>query len=127
MRGADIISCATLAHEPLIRGAWLPPGVHLDLVGGFTPDMREADDEAVQRARVFVDTRAGACKEAGDIVQPLRAGDHRRGRHRRRPLRADPRHARRAALPRQITLFKSVGTALEDLAAAQLAFERARG
>ncbi len=100
MRGAHVISCATLSKEPLIRGAWLPLGAHLDLVGGFTPEMREADDEAVRRARVFVDTRAGACKEGGDIVQPLRSGVLARGRHRRRSLRADPRHARRAALSR---------------------------
>ena len=68
VREADIVSCATLSAEPLIKGAWLKKGAHLDLVGGFTPKMREADDEAVRRARVFVDTRAGAAKEAGDIV-----------------------------------------------------------
>src|SRR5205807_9753926 len=65
---ADIITCATLAEEPLIRGAWLRPGTHLDLVGGYTPEMREADDAAVARARVFIDTDA-ALREAGDIVQ----------------------------------------------------------
>ena len=52
--------------------AWLRPGTHVDLVGGFTPKMREADDEAVRRARIYVDTRAGALKEAGDLVIPLR-------------------------------------------------------
>jgi ornithine cyclodeaminase len=125
VRGAHIITCATLSTEPLILGQWLPLGVHLDLVGGFTPAMREADDEAVRRARVFVDTRAGALKEAGDIVQPLASGilsesdvagdlfDLCRG----------TRGGRR--YHDQITLFKSVGTALEDLAAAQLSFERA--
>lgn len=119
---ADIVCCATLASEPLLRGDWLGPGQHLDLVGGFTPAMREADDAAVRRARVFVDTRQGASAEAGDIVQPLRSGALRaegivadlfelcRGR--------DP--GRRSA--GEITLFKSVGTALEDLAAAQLAY-----
>ena len=126
VRGAHVISCATLSHEPLIRGAWLPLGVHLDLVGGFTPDRREADDDAVRRARVFVDTREGAGKEAGDIVQPLRAGilgeDDIAGDlfELTRGTRAGRRYHD------QITLFKSVGTALEDLAAAQLAFERAR-
>ncbi len=69
---ADIVSCATLAAEPLIKGAWLKKGTHLDLVGGFTPKMREADDQAVKRSRIFVDTRAGAAKEAGDIVVPLK-------------------------------------------------------
>jgi Predicted ornithine cyclodeaminase, mu-crystallin homolog len=123
VRGAHLISCATLAKEPLIKGEWLQPGAHLDLVGGFTPDMREADDDCIRRARVFVDTREGACKEAGDIVQPMKAGilteddiagdlyDLARGQ----------RAGRR--FYDQITLFKSVGTALEDLCAAQLAVE----
>ncbi|MBV9014694.1 MAG: ornithine cyclodeaminase family protein [Alphaproteobacteria bacterium] len=120
---ADIISCATLAQEPLIRGEWLRPGTHLDLVGGFTPAMREADDEAVRRARVYIDTEV-AMREAGDIVQPLRsgllvpetiAGDLFRLARGECAARRDPG---------EITLFKSVGTALEDLAAAQLAFGR---
>lgn len=125
VRGAHIITCATLATEPLVLGQWLPLGVHLDLVGGFTPQMREADDEAVRRARVFVDTREGALKEAGDIVQPLAAGvlgpDDVAGDlfELCRGTRAGRRYHD------QITLFKSVGTALEDLAAAQLSYERA--
>lgn len=124
-RGAQIISCATLSQEPLIRGAWLQAGQHVDLVGGFTPQMREVDDEAIRRARVFVDTRAGATKEAGDIVQPIEAG----------ALNADDIAADLFELTRgeragrrfydQITLFKSVGTAIEDFAAAQLVVERA--
>ncbi len=124
-RGAQIISCATMSREPLIRGDWLQPGTHLDLVGGFTPEMREADDVAVAKARVFVDTREGALAEAGDIVQPLADGvigaddiagdlfDLTRG----------DRAGRR--FYDQITLFKSVGTALEDLAAAQLTVQQA--
>ena len=120
---ADIITCATLAHLPLIRGAWLRPGTHLDLVGGYTPEMREADDAAIARARVYVDTSA-ALREAGDIVQPLRSG------HLVREtivgdlfgLSRGICPGRRA--PDEITLFKSVGTALEDLAAAQLAVSR---
>lgn len=123
VKGADIISCATLSKQPLIRGEWLQPGQHLDLIGGFTPEMREADDDCVRRARIFVDTRDGACKEAGDIVQPIQAGiltaediagdlyDLTRGE----------RAGRR--FYDQITMFKSVGTALEDLCAAQLAVE----
>ncbi len=121
---ADVISCATLSAAPLVRGAWLKPGAHLDLVGGFTPAMREADDAAVTRARVYVDTRAGAGKEAGDIVDPIGRGviaanaivgdlfDLCRGE---RPGRTRED---------QITLFKSVGTALEDLAAAELMIEQ---
>jgi len=124
VRGAHVISCATLSREPLVGGAWLQPGQHLDLVGAFKPDMRETDDEAVRRARVFVDTREGACKEGGDIVQAVEsgalepadiAGDLFE-------LSRGERAGRR--FYDQITLFKSVGTALEDLAAAQLAVER---
>ncbi len=121
---ADIITCATLAREPLIRGAWLRPGSHLDLVGGYTPDMREADDTAIARARVYVDTDA-ALREAGDIVQPLRSGHLARER-----IVGDLFGLTRGSCPgrrdpAEITLFKSVGTALEDLAAAQLAVSRA--
>jgi ornithine cyclodeaminase len=123
VRGAHVISCCTLSKEPLIKGDWLQPGQHLDLIGGFTPEMREADDECIRRARVFVDTLEGACKEAGDIVQPLTAG----------VLNKDDIAGDLYSLTRgeragrryhdQITLFKSVGTALEDLCAAQLAVE----
>ena len=121
---ADIVSAATLSHEPLIRGAWLRPGVHVDLVGAYTPKMREADDEAVRRARVYVDTRAGATKEAGDIVQPVESGvlraediagdlfDLVRGRCKGRSSEDE------------ITLFKSVGTAIEDLATAVHIWQR---
>jgi alanine dehydrogenase len=122
---ADIVSCATLAQEPLVKGEWLRKGQHVDLVGGFTPIMREADDEAVRRSRVFVDTRQGAVKEAGDIVQPLANG----------ALQPDAIVADLFELCREekrgrqsageITLFKSVGTALEDLAAAELVAEQA--
>src|SRR6185312_12737053 len=71
---ADIVSCATLSTAPLVRGKWLKKGAHLDLVGGFTPKMREADDDAVKKSRVYVDTRAVAIKEAGDLTQPLKSG-----------------------------------------------------
>jgi alanine dehydrogenase len=123
VRAADIVSCATLAKDPLVAGAWLAPGAHLDLVGGFKPDMRETDDDAIRRAAVFVDTREGAMKEAGDIVQPLASGVLQPA-----AIRADLFDLARGrapgrTAPDQITLFKSVGTALEDLAAAQLAYE----
>ena len=71
---ADIISCATMASEPLVFGDWLKPGAHLDLVGSFTPDMRETDNVAMQRCAVFVDTRAGALSESGDLIMPIREG-----------------------------------------------------
>ena len=118
---ADIVSCATLAREPLVRGEWLRPGTHLDLIGGFTPAMREADDEAVCRARVFIDTDA-ALAESGDIIDPIAHG----------VLRPDDIAGSLFTLCRgetpgrrdatEITLFKSVGSALEDLAAAGLAY-----
>ena len=124
-KGADIISCATLSQEPLVKGEWLQPGTHLDLVGAFTPAMRESDDAAIRKSRVFVDTRAGACNEGGDIVQPIEAGvldpDDIAGDL--FELTRGERAGRRFYT--QITLFKSVGTALEDLAAAELAVERA--
>ena len=122
---ADIISTCTLSVEPLIEGGWLTPGVHLDLVGGFRPDMREADDAAVRRASVFVDTLDGAAKEAGDIVQPVENGTLARA-----DIRADlyglvrGAHAGRASQD-EITMFKSVGASLEDLAGAVLAYENA--
>lgn len=123
---ADIVSVATLSQSPLIKGEWLPAGCHLDLVGGFTPQMREADDEALKRARVFVDTRAGAMKEAGDLTIPLQSGvlvpedvladlyDLTRGTHSGRQNDTE------------ITYFKSVGAALEDLAGAVLAYETSK-
>lgn len=126
-RKADIISCATLSSEPLICGDWLKPGAHLDLIGAFKPTMRESDDRAVARASLFVDTRDGALKEGGDIVQPLRAGVITEA-----SIRADlfelarGTHPGRTA-PDEITLFKSVGAALEDLAGAVLAFEASGG
>jgi ornithine cyclodeaminase len=120
---ADIVSCATLSTTPLVEGAWLRSGQHLDLVGAYTPAMRESDDAAVARSRLYVDTRAGALKEAGDVVQPLANGTISE-----KDIVADlfeltrrQHDGRRADDRTTITLFKSVGAALEDLAAAELA------
>ncbi len=120
VREADIVSCATLATEPLVRGVWLRPGTHLDLVGAFKADMRETDDEVMRRAHtIVVDERNAALAEGGDIVQALASGaidasriaadlfDLAHGRH----------PGRRTA--DEITVFKSVGFGLEDLAAAE--------
>ncbi len=71
---ANLISCATMSSTPLIKGEWLQGGVHLDLVGGFTNDMREADDEAVRRSRIYVDSRATTVDHCGDISGPIKAG-----------------------------------------------------
>src|SRR5262249_57644604 len=70
----DIVPCATPAREPIVLGRLVRPGTHVDLVGAFTAEMRESDDELVRRAEVFVDTYAGALKEAGDLVQPMNNG-----------------------------------------------------
>jgi ornithine cyclodeaminase len=123
-RQADIISCATLSAEPLIRGAWLKPGAHLDLVGAYLPELRESDDEAVKRATLFCDTRGGALKEGGDLVQPLKAGIIKKSN-----IAAELSELCKGKHPGrtrddEITLFKSVGTAVEDLAAAKLMLER---
>jgi ornithine cyclodeaminase len=119
---ADIVTSATLATAPLVRRAFLAPGTHLDLIGGFTPAMREADDDCFAGTSVFVDTDEAVAK-AGDLLHPLEAG----------VLRASDIRAGLAALcrgehpgrqqDREITVFKAVGTALEDLAAAVLAFD----
>jgi len=115
VREADVISCATSATEPLVRGAWLKPGAHLDLVGAFTPEMREADDEAVRRARIFVDSRQFAIDQPGDLASPLR-----RGVIARDAIEADLFDLCRNGLPRprsreDITLFKNGGGAHLDL------------
>lgn len=122
--GADIVSAATMSHEPLIRGDWLKPGAHLDLVGAYNPAMREVDDAAIARATVYVDTRAGALAEAGDIVQAIASGalDAARIAGDLFDLCRGDAPGRRSA--GEITLFKSVGTAIEDLAAAILVYER---
>lgn len=120
VRRADIVCCATTSTVPLVRGDWLRAGQHLDLVGGFRHDMREADDEAVARSRVVVDTFAGALAEAGDLTQPIERGviDRRHVVAELAQVLRGERTGRRDEA--DITLFKSVGTALEDLAAAAL-------
>jgi ornithine cyclodeaminase/alanine dehydrogenase-like protein (mu-crystallin family) len=117
---ADIVSSATLATRPLVLGEWLHPGIHLDLIGSFTPEMRETDDAAIRRVSVFVDTET-ALAESGDLLQPLQSGafvagrlagtlsDLCTGRH---PGRRDSQ---------ELTLFKAAGTAMSDLAAAMVA------
>jgi ornithine cyclodeaminase/alanine dehydrogenase-like protein (mu-crystallin family) len=124
---ADIISSATISTTPLIKGAMLKPGAHVDLVGGFTPMMRESDDDAIHRARVYVDTRAGATKEAGDIVQPLASGVLSKD-----AIVADLHELARGEKKGretvdEITLFKSVGAALEDLAAGIAVYKAVKG
>jgi len=117
---ADIVTCATTSTEPLVKGALLRPGTHVDLVGAFTPQMRESDDDAVLRSRVFIDTYAGALAEAGDLLQPIAAGSWSADRI-CGDLHELTNGTKSGRLDRnEITLFKSVGAAIEDLAAASL-------
>ncbi|POF29244.1 bifunctional Delta(1)-pyrroline-2-carboxylate/Delta(1)-piperideine-2-carboxylate reductase [Roseibium marinum] len=122
---ADIVSAATLSTEPLICGKAVKPGTHVDLVGAFKPTMRESDDDLIRRARIFVDTREGCLSEGGDIVQPLNSGVISKA-----DVKADLFELCRKEHPgrqsgEEITLFKSVGAALEDLAGAILAYRNA--
>lgn len=126
VRTADVVSCATLSNEPLVHGDWLQPGTHLDLIGSFAPHLREADDAAIEKATVFIDTE-DALEESGDLLAPLERGvlsktdvaatlyDLTRGEHVGRSDDAE------------VTYFKSVGTALEDLAAGALVYQAATG
>jgi alanine dehydrogenase len=123
VREADIVCCATLATAPLVYGAWLRPGTHVDLVGAFRAQMRETDDAVMQRADlIVVDDRAAALAEGGDVVQALQSGAIAPGK-----IAGDLRdlvrgtNAGRTAAG-QITVFKSVGFALEDLAAADAVY-----
>lgn len=123
---ADIVSCATLSTAPLIQGAWLRPGVHLDLIGGFTPAMRETDVACFARSRVFVDTDEALLK-AGDLLAAIQAGVWQASLVQGRLgdlCRADGPCRRTAD---EITVFKSVGNALEDLAAAVSVWEQLDG
>lgn len=114
-----IISCATLSKTPLIFGKHLQKGQHIDLVGAYKRDMREADDEVISKASVFVDTMQGGLKESGDIVIPLEKGIISK-----QDIKADLfQLCSKEKMGRQsnndITVFKSVGHALEDLIAAK--------
>lgn len=121
VKEADIVSCATLATAPIIKGTWLQPGTHLDLIGSFTPFMREADDDVFRRGRIYVDTMDGL-KESGELLDPINSGvitsadiagslaqlcrGERKGR----------------GSDSEITVFKAVGHALSDIAAAALVY-----
>lgn len=119
---ADIVSCATLATAPVVQGAWLRPGTHLDLIGSFTPAMREADDACFAGAAIYVDTEE-ALKKSGELLGPMgrRVFRHEEVRGTLAGLARGEVPGR--ATPEERTVFKSVGTALEDLAAAMLVYE----
>lgn len=115
---SDIVCAATLTTTPLIFGKWVKPGTHIDTVGAFTPTMRETDDELVSMASLFCDTRTGALKEGGDLAIPISQGIISSS-----DILADLHELTRGQHPgrtstQEVTYFKSVGTALEDLAGA---------
>lgn len=123
VRQADIVSCATLSTKPLVKGEWLKPGMHLDLIGSFTPNMRESDDACFVGTTVFVDTEEAMMK-AGDLLSPMQAGVFQKEKVAAtlqdlcRKLHGGRQN------PQEITVYKAVGTALEDLASAALAYEQ---
>ncbi|MEP6873308.1 MAG: ornithine cyclodeaminase family protein [Burkholderiales bacterium] len=119
---ADIVSCATLATAPLIRGEWLRPGTHLDLIGSFTPQMREADAACFARSRVFVDTPEALTK-GGDVLDAIGAGAFAAARLQGTLAELCRGERSGRANDTELTLFKAVGTALEDLAAAEQVFD----
>lgn len=121
---ADIVTCVTTSTTPIVRGEWLKPGTHVDLAGAFKPTMRETDGDVVVRSRVYVDTREGAFTEAGDLLQ---ARDE--GKFDFANVQGDLFDLCRGVVkgrktPEEITLFKSCGTALEDLATAIMVYLR---
>jgi len=124
VRESDVLCTCTTSHQPLLNGEWLPPGTHLNLVGAFQPETREVDDETVRRARIVVDTYEGAMAEAGDLLIPFKKGiaDASRVVADLHEIVSGKKTGRTS--PADITLFKSVGCALEDLVTASLVFEK---
>jgi ornithine cyclodeaminase/alanine dehydrogenase-like protein (mu-crystallin family) len=125
VRGADIVVLATSASEPVVQNDWIEPGVHVISVGACRPDQREMDPALVHRGRLFVDSRAAALSESGDVVMGIQEGrfdaSHIVGEL--GELVAERVEGRQSW--RDVTIFKSLGLAVEDLAAAGLAYRRA--
>jgi len=126
VRQSDIVTCVTTSTAPIVKGAWLKPGAHVDLAGAFKPTMRETDGDVVARASVYVDTREGALAEAGDLLQ---ARDE--GKFDFANVKGDLFDLCRGKVSgrvsdSEITLFKSAGTAIEDLATAIMVYQKAR-
>lgn len=126
VRGADLIVVATSSVSPVVRNAWVAAGAHVVTVGACRPDQRELEPDLVARSRLFVDSRTGALNEAGDIVLAIKDGrigpDHIKGEL----GEVVSGRVRGRAAPGDVTFFKSLGMAVEDIAAAHLAFTRAQ-
>jgi ornithine cyclodeaminase/alanine dehydrogenase-like protein (mu-crystallin family) len=125
VREADVVTCATTSSRPVFAGRDLRPGVHVDAVGAFRPNTREVDTETVKRARVVVDTYHGAWAEAGDLLILDQGGRHHTAPRQAELAEVVARRKPGRTRPDEITLFKSVGWAPEDAAAARLAYDRA--
>lgn len=119
VKAADIVTCATLATEPLVRGEWLQPGSHLDLIGSFTPEMREAHDDAFVDARLYIDTDEALLK-SGELLGPMSRNIFRAEDVVGTLTDLAEGRCQGRGSEQERTVFKSVGTALEDLAAATL-------
>jgi ornithine cyclodeaminase len=119
---ADVVSCATLATEPVLRGDWLAPGAHVDLIGSFAPDMREADDAVFAEASVFIDT-SEALQKSGELLSPMSRGVISASSVAGNLSELCDGRVRGREHDAARTVFKSVGTALEDLAAAIAVYE----
>ena len=116
VRGADVVACATMSAEPVIRGVWLRPGTHLDLIGAYRPDMREADDAAIGAGRLFLDSRETVLAHIGELRDPIE-----RGVIAEADVVADFYELDRfeRASPDEITVFKNGGGAHLDLMTAR--------
>jgi ornithine cyclodeaminase/alanine dehydrogenase-like protein (mu-crystallin family) len=126
-RQADLISCAKLSKTAIIKGDWVKPGTHLDLIGSYKPDTRETDHEAIRKNSIFVDSRAGALHETGELALPIADGIIAAG-----DVKADIVELVQGIHPgrtssEEVTLFKSAGLAIEDLAAALLVYKSYKG
>ena len=126
VRQSDVICTCTTSPAPLFDGQWIRPGTHINLIGAFQPETREADDETMRLSRIVVDTYPGALAEAGDLLIPLSKGTITKDAiagdlH---EIASGKRRGRTS--PADITVFKSVGCALEDLVTAKLVYERAK-
>jgi ornithine cyclodeaminase len=126
VRQSDIVSCVTTSTTPIVKGQWLKPGTHVDLAGAFKPTMRETDSDVVASASVYVDTRDGALAEAGDLLQARSEGKFDFSRIKGDLFELCRGTVKGRASEDEITLFKSAGTAIEDLATAVMLYEKLR-
>lgn len=122
----DIVSAATLATSPVIEGRWLKPGTHVDLIGGFTPSMREADDDVIRNASIYIDTHE-AIHEAGDLVQPFENGLIEKNDIKATLAELCKDNSMRRNSADEITCFKAVGSGLADLIAAKMVMANSKG